>query len=94
MASSIPSGYHTITPHLVIKGATEAIEFYASVKPPELMKPPAPRGRHAHPSRKREPKRVNRMNSLERAKRKLELVKARLAALQDGKNNGNIAGSI
>ena len=26
--SPIPNGYHTITPHLVIKGAAEAIEFY------------------------------------------------------------------
>ena len=24
----IPEGYHTITPHLIIKGAREAIEFY------------------------------------------------------------------
>ena len=28
MAKPIPEGHHTITPHLVIKGATEAIEFY------------------------------------------------------------------
>jgi uncharacterized glyoxalase superfamily protein PhnB len=28
MANSIPDGHHTITPHLVIKGAAEAIEFY------------------------------------------------------------------
>jgi uncharacterized glyoxalase superfamily protein PhnB len=28
MANPIPSGHHTITPHLVIKGASEAIEFY------------------------------------------------------------------
>jgi uncharacterized glyoxalase superfamily protein PhnB len=28
MAHSIPNGQHTITPHLVIKGASEAIEFY------------------------------------------------------------------
>jgi PhnB protein len=28
MAKPIPDGYHTITPHLVIKGASEAIEFY------------------------------------------------------------------
>jgi PhnB protein len=28
MALPIPKGHHTITPHLVIKGATEAIEFY------------------------------------------------------------------
>jgi uncharacterized glyoxalase superfamily protein PhnB len=28
MAHPIPAGQHTITPHLVIKGASEAIEFY------------------------------------------------------------------
>jgi PhnB protein len=28
MAHPIPNGRHTITPHLVIKGASEAIEFY------------------------------------------------------------------
>jgi uncharacterized glyoxalase superfamily protein PhnB len=28
MAHPIPSGHHSITPHLVIKGASEAIEFY------------------------------------------------------------------
>src|SRR6185312_4082567 len=28
MAHPIPAGQHTITPHLVVKGASEAIEFY------------------------------------------------------------------
>ena len=28
MGHPIPAGYHAITPHLVIKGAAEAIEFY------------------------------------------------------------------
>ncbi len=28
MAHPIPDGHHTITPHLVVKGASEAIEFY------------------------------------------------------------------
>ena len=28
MAHPIPDGYHTVTPHLIIKGAAEAIEFY------------------------------------------------------------------
>ena len=28
MAHPIPKGHHTITPHLVVKGASEAIEFY------------------------------------------------------------------
>jgi PhnB protein len=27
-ASPIPRGFHTVTPHLVIRGAAEAIEFY------------------------------------------------------------------
>ena len=25
---AVPDGYHTLTPHLVVKGASEAIEFY------------------------------------------------------------------
>jgi PhnB protein len=28
MAKPIPDGHHTLTPHLVLKGAAEAIEFY------------------------------------------------------------------
>ena len=28
MPHAIPAGHHTITPHLIIKGASEAIEFY------------------------------------------------------------------
>ena len=28
MAHPIPEGHHAITPHLVVKGASEAIEFY------------------------------------------------------------------
>jgi uncharacterized glyoxalase superfamily protein PhnB len=28
MVKPIPDGHHTVTPHLVIKGASEAIEFY------------------------------------------------------------------
>src|SRR5436305_5158515 len=28
MAHPIPAGYHAVTPHLVINGASEAIEFY------------------------------------------------------------------
>ncbi len=31
MAKPIPEGFHTITPHLVIKGADEAIAFYEKV---------------------------------------------------------------
>jgi uncharacterized glyoxalase superfamily protein PhnB len=29
--SAVPNGFHTITPHLVIKGAAKAIEFYKKV---------------------------------------------------------------
>ena len=25
---AVPDGYHTLTPHLVVKGADQAIEFY------------------------------------------------------------------
>ena len=28
MPHPIPTGHHTLTPHLIIKGASEAIEFY------------------------------------------------------------------
>jgi PhnB protein len=28
MSKPIPDGFHTLTPHLVIKGAAEAVEFY------------------------------------------------------------------
>ena len=28
MPQPIPAGHHAITPHLVIKGASKAIEFY------------------------------------------------------------------
>ena len=28
MAKPVPEGYYTVTPHLIIKGAAEAIEFY------------------------------------------------------------------
>ena len=28
---AIPEGYHTVTPHLIIRGAKEAIEFYKKV---------------------------------------------------------------
>jgi PhnB protein len=28
VVKSIPEGYHSVTPHLVVKGASDAIEFY------------------------------------------------------------------
>ena len=29
---AVPDGYHTLTPHLVVKGASEAIEFYKKAR--------------------------------------------------------------
>ena len=43
MAHPIPSGHHAITPHLVIKGASEAIEFYKNAfAQEELSRMPFP----------------------------------------------------
>ena len=43
MAHPIPDGQHTITPHLVIKGASEAIEFYKrAFGAEELFRMPVP----------------------------------------------------
>ena len=39
----IPDGFHTITPHLVVKGAAKAIDFYKSAFGAEEL------GRHATP---------------------------------------------
>lgn len=33
----IPDGYHTITPHIVVKGATEALKFYKRAFGAEVM---------------------------------------------------------
>src|SRR5258707_13021220 len=41
----IPEGHHTITPHLCVKGAAEAIEFYKKAfNAEELCRVPAPDG--------------------------------------------------
>ena len=43
MALPIPSGFHAITPHLVIKGADEAIEFYKKAfDAKEMVRMPMP----------------------------------------------------
>jgi uncharacterized glyoxalase superfamily protein PhnB len=43
MAHAIPVGHHTITPHLVVKGAAEAIEFYTrAFGAEELFRMPMP----------------------------------------------------
>src|SRR5882762_5739325 len=45
----IPDGYHSITPHLVIKGAAAAIDFYKKVfGATEIMRMPQPDGRVGH----------------------------------------------
>jgi PhnB protein len=45
----IPEGYHSVTPYLIIKGATEAIEFYTKAFGAiELFRFPAPGGKIGH----------------------------------------------
>jgi PhnB protein len=45
----VPEGFHTVTPHLVIKGAAEAIEFYKKAfDAEEISKLPGPDGRLMH----------------------------------------------
>jgi PhnB protein len=45
----IPEGYHTVTPHLIIKGAAGAIEFYKKVfGATEVMRMAQPDGRLGH----------------------------------------------
>lgn len=49
MARAIPEGYHSVTPHLVIKGAAEAIEFYErAFGATEIMRMASPDGRVGH----------------------------------------------
>src|SRR5216684_2657647 len=46
---SIPDGYHSITPYLVIKGAAAAIEFYKKAfAAVEFVRMPQPDGRVGH----------------------------------------------
>ena len=45
----IPSGYHTVTPYLIVKGAAAAIEFYkTALGAAEQMSVPRPDGKVAH----------------------------------------------
>jgi len=45
----IPKGYNSVTPYLVIKGATQAIEYYKAVfGATEVMRMPDPSGRIGH----------------------------------------------
>ena len=49
MAKPIPAGYHSVTPYLIIKGATEAIDFYKKAfGATELFRMPAPGGKIGH----------------------------------------------
>ena len=49
MANPVPEGTHTLTPHLVVKGASKAIEFYEkALGARELHHMDAPGGRIAH----------------------------------------------
>ncbi len=49
MAKPIPEGYHSVTPYLIIKGATEAIDFYKKAfGASELFRMPAPGGKIGH----------------------------------------------
>ena len=52
MASAVkpvPDGYHTVTPYLIIDGASAAIEFYKKAfGAEELFRMPMPGGRVAH----------------------------------------------
>ena len=49
MVNTIPEGYHSITPYLIIKGAGEAIEFYKrAFGATEVMRMPKPDGKIGH----------------------------------------------
>ena len=46
---SIPDGYHSVTPYLIVKGAAAAIDFYKhAFGATELMRMPSPDGRIGH----------------------------------------------
>lgn len=47
--SPIPSGYHSVTPYLIVDGASDAIDFYArAFGATEVLRLPMPGGRVAH----------------------------------------------
>ena len=49
MVKAIPEGYHSITPYLIIKGASDAIEFYKrAFGATEVMRMPKPDGSIGH----------------------------------------------
>jgi PhnB protein len=46
---SIPDGYHTVTPYLIVKGAAQALEFYKrGLGATEVMRMPGPDGNVMH----------------------------------------------
>jgi PhnB protein len=46
---SIPAGYHSITPYLIVKGAAAAIDFYKQVlRATELLRMAGPDGKIGH----------------------------------------------
>lgn len=46
---SIPDGYHSVTPYLIVKGAADALDFYKRVfGATELMRMPDPSGKIGH----------------------------------------------
>ncbi len=46
---SIPDGYHSVTPYLIIKGAADAIEFYKKAfGATQLLRMPQPDGKIGH----------------------------------------------
>src|SRR5262245_45551008 len=51
MAKPVPEGMHTLTPHLVVRGAAKAIDFYRrAFGATEIARHPGPKGKlmHAH----------------------------------------------
>jgi len=49
MAKAIPDGYHSVTPYLIINGASEAIAYYQKAfGATELFRMPAPEGKIGH----------------------------------------------
>ena len=49
MTKPIPDGYHSVTPYLIIKGATAALDYYTrAFGAVELFRMPAPEGKIGH----------------------------------------------
>ena len=49
MSKRVPDGFHTLTPHLVITGAAEAVDWYKKAfGATEIMRKPMPDGRLMH----------------------------------------------